>query len=431
MKRRTAIILVTAFFCVAAALIPYIINSVKITEKEASSASFSDCQEGETAPEGKTFAVWIASVYNLNYPTKTKMSADELRDEAADICSKCSDLGLNTVYLQVRPSADALYRSELFPWSAVVTGVQGEDPGCDPFQIFIDEAEKLNISVHAWINPYRVTVGSTKYPNTDINALAENNPARLNPEWVVEYGGALYFNPGIPEVRSLIIDGAVEIVKKYAVKGVHMDDYFYPYPVVYGGETLVFDDSRQYAEFGGGMSLEDWRRSCVNELVSGLYTSLKIVNQEVEFGISPFGVWANDDGSNGGSDTSADSQGFYDLYADAKAWIDGGYIDYICPQIYWSFENEKTPFAEIYDWWSDAVRGKGVKLLPGIAAYKMYDADVPGWDKITQVAEQLRYVREHANASGAAFYGYEELTAESEAVSMCMAEIREWKTDDN
>lgn len=431
MKRRSSVIVIILIVCVVAALVPYVFYSVKSEKEAPRSASFSIAseREGETEEEGKTFAVWIASVYNLNYPTQINMSADELRTEAAGICAKCNELGLNTVYLQVRPSADALYRSDIFPWSSVLTGVQGNDPGCDPLQVFIDEAEKTDISVHAWINPYRVTVGSLKYPNTDINKLSENNPARLHPEWVVEYGGALYFNPGIPEVRSLIIDGALEIARKYAVSGVHMDDYFYPYPVVSDGKTLEFNDSAQFAEFGGDMTLEDWRRSCVNELVKGLYTSLKIVNQKLEFGISPFGVWANNDGSNGGSDTDASSEAYYDLFADAKAWIDGGYIDYICPQIYWSIENEKTPFKMIYDWWSDILSGTNVKLLPGIAAYKMYDAGAPGWDKTTQVSEQLRYVREHANASGAAFYGYEELSAESEAVSMCVAEIESWKNE--
>ena len=323
MKRRGLAVIVISLICVAAALIPYVFSNTKAAKEAFNSASFSAPPEGETAEAGKTLAVWIASVYNLNYPTETNMSETRLRSEAAEICDNCVSLGLNTVYLQVRPSADALYKSDYFPWSDVLTGVQGNDPGCDPLQIFIEEAKKRDIAVHAWINPYRVTVGSLKYPKTDTDRLAGNNPARLHPEWTVEYAGALYFNPGIPEVRRLIIDGAVEIARKYAVSGVHMDDYFYPYPVVSDGETLEFDDSAQYALYGGGMSLGDWRRECVNELVKGLYTSLKIVNQELEFGISPFGVWANNDGVNGGSDTEASTEGYYDLYADAQAWIDG------------------------------------------------------------------------------------------------------------
>lgn len=427
MKRKGIAILTVSLICVAAALIPYVFSNTKAVKEAFNSASFSESSEGESETAGKTFAVWIASVYNLNYPTETNMSESELRSEAAEICEKCNSLGLNTVYLQVRPSADALYKSDYFPWSGVLTGVQGNDPECDPLQVFIEEAQKLDIKVHAWINPYRVTVGSLKYPKTDLDMLSENNPARLHPEWTVEYAGALYFNPGIPEVRRLIIDGAVEIARKYDVSGIHMDDYFYPYPVISDGVALEFDDSEQYELYGGGKTLGDWRRDCVNELVKGLYTSLKIVNHELEFGISPFGVWANNDGVNGGSDTDAPTEGYYDLYADALAWIDGGYIDYICPQIYWSTDNQKTPFKEIYDWWSRAVAGKGVKLLPGIAAYKIYDSDVSGWDRITQVPEQLRYVLDKRNAAGAAFYGYEELTAESEAAALCAAEIKEWK----
>ena len=220
MKRGGIAVLIVSFICVAAVLIPYAFSHPKQAKEAFNSASFSVSSEGKTETEGemgKTFAVWIASVYNLNYPTKTNMNERELRSEAAEICEKCGSLGLNTVFLQVRPSADALYDSEYFPWSDVLTGVQGADPGCDPFAIFIEEAKKLDISVHAWINPYRVTVGSLKYPKTDINTLAENSPARLHPEWVVEYGGALYFNPAIPEVRQLIINGAVEIARKYDI----------------------------------------------------------------------------------------------------------------------------------------------------------------------------------------------------------------------
>ena len=431
MKRRGVTVLIIALFCVAAALIPYAFTSIKPAKEAFNSASFSvpAGESGSAGEKGETFAVWIASVYNLNYPTKTNMTADELASEAAEICEKCVSLGLNTVYLQVRPSADSLYQSEIFPWSEVLTGIQGKDPGSDPLELFINEANKKDIRVHAWINPYRVTVGSLKYPKTDLGSLAENHPARVHPEWVVEYAGGLYFNPGIPEVRRLIIDGAVEIVKKYGVAGVHIDDYFYPYPAVSGGKTLEFDDSAQFARYGAGKTLENWRRDCVNELVKGLYTSIKIVNQELEFGVSPFGIWANNDGYNGGSDTSASTEGYSDLYADALAWIDGGYIDYICPQIYWSFESEKTPFEKVYDWWSKAVDGTGVELIPGIAAYKLYESELPGWDRITQVSEQLRYVRDKANASGAAFYGYEQLAVESDAVSMCAAEIKAWKNE--
>jgi uncharacterized lipoprotein YddW (UPF0748 family) len=430
MKRNGVLVLVIALFCVAAALIPYVFTSKSV--KEAfNSASFS-IPEGETeraGEKGETFAVWIASVYNLNYPTKHNMTSDELASEAAEICEKCVSLGLNTVYLQVRPSADSLYKSEIFPWSDVLTGIQGNDPGCDPLELFINEAKKKDIRVHAWINPYRVTVGSLKYPKTDLDSLAENHPARKHPEWVVRYGGALYFNPGIPEVRRLIIDGTIEIADKYDIAGVHMDDYFYPYPIEHDGKTLEFDDSAQYERYGGGKTLENWRRDCVNELVKGLYTSLKIVNQRLEFGISPFGIWANDDGFNGGSATEASTEGYYDLFADATAWIDGGYIDYICPQIYWSFESEKTPFKNVYEWWSETVKGTCVKLIPGIAAYRLYETETPGWDRITQVSEQLRYVREKANASGTACYGYEQLAAESDAVRMCAAEIKAWKNE--
>ena len=422
-----SVIILISLFAVA---IPFLFSMSKPVKEAFNDASFvtsSDREVNAENTEGKTLAVWIATVYNLNYHTSKNMTEDEIREEAEIIVENISNLGLNTVYLQVRPTADAIYPSEFFPWSEWITGKQGLDPGYDSLQIFIEEAKKKNLSVHAWINPYRITKGSLKAPNTDISNLAENHPARIHPEWVVEYGGALYFNPGIKDVRDLIIKGALEIIKNYDVDGIHMDDYFYPYPVELNGEKLEFDDSAEYKDYSGELSLDDWRRSCVNALIQELYTSIKNVNQELKFGISPFGVWANNDMINGGSDTTAGTQGFYDLYADALAWIDGEYIDYIAPQIYWSLQDPNTPFDVLFDWWSKKIENKNIELVPGLAVYKSAGYQEPGWQETTQLGTQLQYIREKLSASGAAFYGYNELISESEAVKILFNEISLWK----
>lgn len=421
----------TILFIIAVSLtalvVPFVLYSAKPVKEAFNDASFVISSNGEEVlekTEGETLAVWIATVYNLNFHTKIGMNKEEVRIEAKEIIENVSSAGMNTVFLQVRPMADSFYESDVFPWSELITGVQGKAPDYDPLQIFIEEAKKKNISVHAWINPYRITKGSLLSPNTDVNTLSKNHPARIHPEWVVEYGGALYFNPSIKEVRQLIIDGATEIVKKYDVDGIHMDDYFYPYPVYDGDKKLIFDDSIQFQSYNGELTLEEWRRFNVNELIQGLYTSIKIVNQDLKLGISPFGVWQNSDGINGGSMTTAGIQGFKDLYADAVAWINGGYIDYIAPQIYWSFEEENTSFETVSNWWNNITNGKNIEFIPGLAVYKLNNTEIIGWNKITQLQMQLRYIREKLNASGAAFYGYNELISESDGVKLLIEEIK-------
>jgi len=427
--RNTAVkpTLIIILISVTAILIPFILVMSKPVKEAFNSASFVISENREEViqkTEGETLAVWIATVYNLNYHTKFNMTEKEIRDEARNIIKNISDAGLNTVYLQVRPTADSIYPSEVFPWSHWITGTQGVDPGYDSLEIFLQEAKMKNISVHAWINPYRITKGSFAAPNTDISKLSENHPARLHPNWVVEYGGALYFNPAIPEVRDLIIKGVIEIIENYDVSGIHMDDYFYPYPVKNNGKILQFDDSKEFNEYEGELSLADWRRSNVNELIKELYTSIKIVNQDLDFGISPFGVWANNDSLNSGSNTNSATEGYSDLYADALAWINGGYIDYIAPQIYWSDKNPNNPFKIILDWWLEKTYDTDVRLIPGLAVYKANSQEDQGWQETTQLQTQLRYVREKLSASGAAFYGYNELTQESIAANLLKEEIK-------
>jgi len=360
-------------------------------------------------PDAEVRGVWIATVGNINYPSRKGLSEKELKKELDDIIDKCCELGLNTVFFQVRPAADALYRSELFPTSEYLSGKQGEeaDGGFDPLAYLIRIAHGEKINVHAWVNPLRVTYGSARYPKTEISALAKEHIARKNPDWVIPYAdGKLYFDAGNPEVRAYIADGVREIVKNYAVDGVVFDDYFYPYPV--SGAT--FDDSASFATYGKG-ELGDWRRENINSLVKGCYDAVKGVNSECLFGISPFGIWQNDDGKNNGSAT-AGLEAYESLYCDALAWAKGGYVDYISPQLYWRFDTRVAPYAGLSDWWNAALDGTGVKLLISHAAY-MYDE----WESPSgELSEQIEYSRGALCYRGSILYGFAALEKNSAGI---------------
>lgn len=351
-------------------------------------------------PGAEVRGVWIATVGNINFPSKKGLSEDKLRAELDDIVKNCRELGLNTIFFQVRPAADALYKSELFPYSEFVSGKQGVAPdgGFDPLAYLLEIAHNSKINVHAWVNPLRVTYGSAKYPRTDINALAKGHPARENPEWVIEYAdGKLYFDAGNPSVREYVASGVREIVSKYPVDGVVFDDYFYPYPVA-GAE---FDDSYSFSKWGSG-NKPDWRRDNINALVKGCFEAVKGANDKCLFGISPFGIWQNDDGANGGSDTRG-LEAYESLYCDALAWVRGGYVDYISPQLYWSFDTEAAPYGELSDWWNSVLDGSGVKLLISHGAYRYEEWEDPAGE----LAAQIEYSREALTYRGSVLYGYE------------------------
>lgn len=365
-----------------------------------------------TSVPDDTRGVWIASVSNIDFPSKPGLSADELRAQLDGIVETVCSRGLNTIFFQVRPASDALYRSEIFPVSAYLTGTQGAPlpDGFDPLDYIIEAAHDRNIAVVAWINPYRITSSAAE----GANDLCESNPARIHPDWTVEYAGKLYYNPGIPEVRELVVSGVREIAENYDVDGVHMDDYFYPYPVSEqaDGETVkaVFDDSDALECYNdGSLELSDWRRENVNKLVKACYRAVKQADENKHFGISPFGIWANSSHNKEGSKTSG-LESYYEIYCDPLAWIEGGYVDYICPQLYWSFETKAAPFGELCDWWNKKLEGTGVKLLVGHAAYRVseFGAD--------EIIKQLDYAAAEPTYSGSVFYGYADISADTDGL---------------
>lgn len=326
-------------------------------------------------------AVWVATVYRLDYPSEATADPQILRQEADAILQDCADMGMNAVILQVRPCADAFYPSEIFPWSRYLTGRQGSAPrdGFDPLAYWVERAHALGLELHAWINPFRIT----KAGAADQAELAAHHPAVLHPEWVVEYEDNLYFDPGLPEVQALILQGAEELVRNYDIDGIHLDDYFYP--------GSGFDDGETYARYGQGFSsLGDWRRDNVNRLVKALGERVHALDPAISYGISPSGVWADRSSLPGGSDTTGGYESYYAAYADSRKWVQEGWIDYICPQIYWYIGHKSMDYAAIARWWADTVEGTGVRLYIGMADYQAGNSDPASpWHGTQAIEAQL------------------------------------------
>ena len=363
-------------------------------------------------PASEVRGVYIATVYNIDFPSKPNLSTAALKAEMDAILDTVLEAGLNTVYFQARPVADALYDSDIFPVSAYLT-TDGELT-FDPLEYIVEEGHKRNIFVHAWVNPFRAAT-STKWEK-----IPENSPAKLHPEWTIPYAdGLLYFDPGLPEVRKLIADGVREIVQNYNVDGILFDDYFYPYPEKdENGVTAGFDDTASFSLYGGDMSLADWRRQNVNETVRLVYDTVKSVSEDLRFGIAPFGIWQNDDGKNGGSPTRG-MEAYSTVYADPVAWACGGYVDYIAPQIYWRFSSESAPFDELVRWWNKILDGTGTDLLISHAAHNYEEWTNPKGE----LKEQVFYGRHELTYRGSIFYGYDEIRRDAHGIIDELADV--------
>lgn len=345
-------------------------------------------------PKREMRAAWIATVDNVDWPLKGVTDADRQKRDYIALLDELKADGINAVIMQVKPTADAFYPSDLAPWSEWLTGKQGQDPGYDPLAFVLEEVHKRNMEFHAWFNPYRVSI------KNDLSALASNNPAILHPEWRVEYGGKLYLNPAIPEAREYIESGIMEVVRGYDIDAVHFDDYFYPYPVA----GVDFPDADQYAAYqasGGGLTKDDWRRSNVNLFVERMSLQIKGAKPYVKFGISPFGIWRNKSEDPSGSDTNGLSS-YSAIYADTKTWIDEGWIDYVTPQIYWYMGYSPAAYEKLIAWWNDAVQGKNVHLYSGQAIYRIGATD--GWSNPEEMPNQVILNRNYDSVQGSMYF---------------------------
>jgi uncharacterized lipoprotein YddW (UPF0748 family) len=368
----------------------------------AAAAATGQCTPGAAAPKQQLRAEWIASVTNIDWPSRPGLPADQQKAELVGWYDEAVALGLNAVVVQIRPTADAFWPSKYEPWSQWLSGAQGQAPGYDPLKFAVDEAHRRNLEFHGWFNPFRVSM------TNDVNTLVPTHPARVHPDWVVAYGGKLYYNPGIPEVRKFTVDAIMDAVRRYDIDAVHFDDYFYPYPVA--GQT--FDDTAAYARYGDGLALADWRRKNIDSLVSGLSSAIRSAKPWVQFGVSPFAVWRNAATDPAGSPTQAGVQTYDDLYADTVKWVKEEWLDYIAPQVYWNIGFEVADYARLVPWWSAVVSGTRVNLYVGHANHKVANPAQPAaWQDPAEMSRQLTFNRDYPQVEGDIYFSAAQVRA--------------------
>jgi uncharacterized lipoprotein YddW (UPF0748 family) len=397
--------------------------------------------QGQTPLKREFRGVWIASVANIDWPSRPDLTTERQRDEYRTILNHHQKNGINALIVQVRPSADAFYRSAYEPWSEWLTGKSGKspDPEYDPLTFMVEEAHERGMEFHAWLNPYRAIFDAGKFYRDSshihldslksiIGELAEsdsmNTSGQLSegeykkllklleldtslliyqhPDWFVQYGNKIYFDPGIPEVQNHIADIVQDIVANYDVDAIHMDDYFYPYRIA----GLEFPDSISFRKYGEGYSestKDSWRRENVNIIVRMLNETIKREKPYVKFGISPFGVWRNASVDPSGSDTRAGQTNYDDLYADVVKWQKERWIDYVIPQIYWHRGFDLADFEVLAKWWND--NSYGVQVYVGQGLYRVDgDSKTDAWRDPEEIPRQIDIIRSHPNIQGSCFF---------------------------
>lgn len=320
---------------------------------------------------------WIATVYNLDWP-EDKNNIKRQKEEFIELLDMLKCLNFNTVIVQIRPMSDTFYSSGINPWSQYLTGTQGKNPGYDPLKFMIRETHRRGMEFHAWLNPYRITSSGT-----DINSLSKNHPARINPDWVLSYENALFYNPENSEVIAYIATTIFEIVKKYYVDGIHFDDYFYPY-----NYPLPEGEDRDG-------EVANNRRDAVTNLIRLVNKVIKETRACVQFGVSPFGVWKNKTSDIKGSDAN-NLESYYSVFADSVAWIEEEIIDYIAPQIYWTIEDKNGSYETLAKWWADVVKDTNVKLYIG----KNIDKE----EIARQIGNQIEIDRKYSEVDGSILF---------------------------
>ena len=415
------------------------INFLFSTQEKASdnTASNKETTDKESPLTGHTTnflnyrAVWLSYLEFNSYRKSVKNNNESnFRKFYKHILQKIKTLGCNRIIVQVRPFGDALYASDYFPWAACISGTQGKNPGYDPLKIMVEMSHKEGIAIEAWINPYRISSGDS------IQSLSKTNPAR---KWfssqntkrnVLSYKRSLYYNPASESVRNLIIQGVREIVENYEVDGIHMDDYFYP-SFTENDVTTAFDaqeyiQQSETSSFSSKFSsnalntnsnsdessnididaLAKWRRNNVNQLISGIYKTIKTHNSKITFGISPAGNLDN-------------LRSNLEYYVDIDTWAnDPGYVDYLMPQIYWGFTNKIAPFDKVTDEWVSLMINSPAKLYIGLQLYRMGSnepgqSDTAELQKVSLIAKELSYLKKQSKIEGYCLFSYQYLDCQN------------------
>jgi uncharacterized lipoprotein YddW (UPF0748 family) len=337
--------------------------------------------------------VWMASVDNIDWPARGQYNVDSQQADFRRQLDLHKANGMNAMVVQVRPAADAFYASPYEPWSQWLTGQQGRPPMpfYDPLAFGIEETHKRGMEYHAWLNPYRATFNIAK------SSIAPAHITRIHPEWFLTYGSTRYFDPGNPEAQQWVVNVVKDIVTRYDVDAIHMDDYFYPYRIA-GKE---FPDTASYRLYGNGLSKDDWRRSNTDSIITRIGRAIKEVKPWVKFGISPFGVWRNQSQDPEGSATQAGVTNYDDLYADILLWLREGWIDYVTPQLYWEIGFNRADYSVLVDWWAKHSYGRHVYIGHGI--YRYYENNPP-WKLKDQIPRQVELLRRYPTIQGSLYF---------------------------
>lgn len=347
------------------------------------------------APKREFRAAWIATVSNIDYPSKQGLPTEQQKQEFINRLDQLKALGCNAVIVQIRPAADAFYPSPYEPWSRFLTGRQGQapEPYYDPLSFMVAETHRRNMEFHAWFNPFRALTDSKKNPNP------ANHITKQHPGWIISYGGKSYINPGEPEARDYVIKVITDVVKRYDIDGVHIDDYFYPYRIA----GVEFGDQKSYAAYGKKFNDKgDWRRDNVNDFIKTLHQEIKALKPYVKFGISPFGVWRNASKDPRGSATRGGQTCYDDLYSDILLWLEKGWMDYVLPQLYWEHYHRAAPFEVLLSWWEKNSYGRHVYY--GLGVYRMLNGGTGPWVSPNEILWQIKDIRTQTAQPGYSFY---------------------------
>lgn len=371
-------------------------------------------------------AVWVATVSNIDVPMMTTEAA--YKAQLIAIIERVKAVHMNTIFFQVRPMNDAFYYSEFAPMSRYINGTEGFDPGFDVLAFMVEEGHKRGIEIHAWLNPYRVSTG-TDDKMTQLNALHEDNFARKNPNLVIaDSQGKLILNPGEPAVRNYLNQVVNELVTKYAIDGIHFDDYFYSY----SGMNNAQDAETFLSNNPNGLSLADWRRNNVDQMVEMVFDTVEAENiakqKNMKFGISPFGIWKS--GGDGSNTSSGALQSYSAQFADSKKWVEEGWVHYIMPQLYWQFDHSAAPYADLVDWWAEITENAGVDLIIGHGFYR-YAETSNNWTNENEFLEQLRYASQYPSVKGHALFSFKTLNSTDPEVVQALERMDNyyWTTD--
>lgn len=336
--------------------------------------------------------LWIATVANIDWPTRSGLNVPQQQAELIDLLDRANAAGINAIMFHIRPAADAVYRSSIEPWAAMLTGAQGADPGYDPLEFAIAEAHARGMELHAWINPFRA--GNSK----DSASLSPLHLFKTRRDLTRVYGTQIWLDPGEPAIHDHVMNVVSDIVRRYDIDGVHADDYFYPYQENdAAGKLIDFPDSGSYARSGSALSRADWRRNNVDRFVERMYREVHVIKPNIKVGISPFGIWrpGNPVGVNG-------LDAYATIYADSRKWLQQGWVDYLAPQLYWAIGATQQSYPALLDWWiSQSTLARPV--WPGLASYRVADGTASAFST-AEIPNQIALTRTRNEGTGHMLY---------------------------